>query len=145
MIINRVKASMAQIDSEVLGKVQAFIKKLKESGIAVESAYLFGSYAVNRVGRWSDIDVAIVSPDFSADRFTERLRLMKLSMEIDNRIEPVPFHSDAFNDTDPLVDEIKKSGFALLSQIQSRQFRHYEVRLSRCGNPLQYCLRENLR
>jgi predicted nucleotidyltransferase len=106
---------MAQIDKEVLGKVQIFIKKLKESGIAVESAYLFGSYAANRAGRWSDIDVAIVSPDFSADRFAERLRLMKLSTEIDNRIEPVPFHSDAFNDTDPLVDEIKKSGFALLS------------------------------
>jgi predicted nucleotidyltransferase len=105
---------MAQIDDDVLGKVQTFIRKLKESGIAIESAYLFGSYATNRAGRWSDIDVAIVSPDFSDDRFDERLRLMKLSTEIDNRIEPVPFHSDAFNDTDPLVDEIKKSGISLL-------------------------------
>jgi len=115
MIICRVKTSMAQKNDEVLEKVQTFIKRLKESGIAVESAYLFGSYAVNRAGCWSDIDVAVVSPDFSADRFDERLRLMKLSTEIDNRIEPVPFHSDAFNDTDPLVDEIKKNGVALLS------------------------------
>jgi predicted nucleotidyltransferase len=106
---------VAQIDDEVLNKVHIFLDKLKESGLVVESAYLFGSYAVNRAGLWSDIDVAVVSPDFSADRFDERLRLMKISTEIDNRIEPVPFHSDAFNDTDPLVDEIKKSGFALLS------------------------------
>ncbi|HBL52937.1 MAG TPA: hypothetical protein DDZ34_02540 [Syntrophaceae bacterium] len=107
--------TMAQIDDEVLSKVRTFIRKLKENGIAVESAYLFGSYASNHAGRWSDIDVAVVSPDFSADRFDERLRLMKLSTEIDNRIEPVPFHSDAFNDTDPLVDEIKKSGISLLT------------------------------
>ena len=106
---------MAQIDDDVLGKVRTFIRKLKESGIVVESAYLFGSYASNHAGRWSDIDVAVVSPDFSDDRYDERLRLMKLSTEIDNRIEPVPFHSDAFNDTDPLVDEIKKRGISLLS------------------------------
>jgi predicted nucleotidyltransferase len=106
---------MAQIDDEVLNKVQTFIKKLKESGVAVESAYLFGSYAVNRAGRWSDIDVAVVSPDFSADRFDERLRLMKLSTEIDSRIEPVPFHSRDFIDSDPLVGEIKKHGISLLT------------------------------
>jgi uncharacterized protein len=105
---------LAQIDHEILDKVQTFIKRLKDSGITVESAYLFGSYAANRANHWSDIDVAIVSPDFSTDRFDERVRLMKLSTEIDNRIEPVPFCSDSFNDTDPLVDEIKKSGVALL-------------------------------
>ena len=60
---------MAQIDDEVLSKVRTFIRKLKENGIAVESAYLFGSYASNHAGRWSDIDVAVVSPDFSADMF----------------------------------------------------------------------------
>lgn len=107
--------TMAQIDDDVLGKVRIFITRLKESGISVESAYLFGSYATNRAGRWSDIDVAIVSPDFSDDRYNERLRLMRLSAEIDNRIEPVPFQSNAFSDTDPLVDEIKKSGIPLLS------------------------------
>jgi predicted nucleotidyltransferase len=106
---------MAQIDDDVLGKVRTFISKLKESGIVLESAYLFGSYASNHAGQWSDIDVAVVSPDFSDDRYDERLRLMKLSTEIDNRIEPVPFRSDDFNDTDPLVDEIKKRGISLLS------------------------------
>lgn len=106
---------MAQIDNDVLGKVRTFIRKIKESGITVESAYLFGSYATNRAGRWSDIDVAVVSPDFSDDRFDERLRLMNLSTEIDNRIEPVPFNSENFNDTDPLVDQIKKSGISVLS------------------------------
>ena len=105
---------MAQIDNEVLGKIQTFIRIIKNSGISVESAYLFGSYATNHAGKWSDIDVAIVSPDFSADRLDNRIRLMKLSTEVDNRIEPVPFHSRDFIDADPLVGEIKKHGVSLL-------------------------------
>ena len=106
---------MAKIDHEVLNNVHTFLDKLKESGIVIEAAYLFGSYAVNRAGRWSDIDVAVISPDFSSDRFDERVRLMKLSTEIDNRIEPVPFHSREFIDSDPLVGEIKKHGISLLT------------------------------
>lgn len=104
---------MAQVDHEIINTVQLFIRRLKEDGITIESAYLFGSHAFNRAGRWSDIDVAVVSPDFSSDRFDERLRLMKLSTEIDTRIEPVPYHINDFQDTDPLVDEIKKRGIRL--------------------------------
>ena len=102
---------MAQIDNTVLDKLQTFITALKNSGISIESAYLFGSYATNHAGKWSDIDVAIVSPDFSADR----IRLMKLSTEVDTRIEPVPFHSRDFIDADPLVGEIKKHGISLVT------------------------------
>ena len=104
---------MAQFDNEVLDKIQTFIRRLKKSGISVESAYLFGSYATNRAGKWSDIDVASVSPDFSADRLADRICLMKLSTEVDTRIEPVPYHSRDFIDTDPLVGEIKKHGISL--------------------------------
>ena len=106
---------MAQIDNAVLDKVQTFIRRLKHSGISVELAYLFGSYATNHAGKWSDIDVAIVSPDFSNDRLADRVRLMKLSIEVDSRIEPVPFHSRDFIDSDPLVGEIKKHGIPLMT------------------------------
>jgi len=104
---------VAQIDHEIINKVQLFIRRLKEEGITIESAYLFGSHAVNRASRWSDIDVAVVSPDFSSDRFDARLRLMKLSTEIDTRIESVPYHVNDFQDTDPLVDEILTRGIKL--------------------------------
>ena len=106
---------MAQIDNVVLEKLQAFIAALKNSGISIESAYLFGSYATNHAGKWSDIDVAIISPDFSGDRLDERIRLMKFSTEVDSRIEPVPFHSSDFIDTDPLVGEIKKHGISIVT------------------------------
>ena len=36
---------MAGIDDLIVKKVKMFLFKLKESGVSVDSAYLFGSYA----------------------------------------------------------------------------------------------------
>lgn len=55
---------------------------------------------------WSDIDIVIVSPDFSDDLLKERLILTKLAIPIDDRIEPKPFNKESFNPNDPLVYEI---------------------------------------
>lgn len=99
-----------QHDYSVTASVREFIKRVGESGIRIESAYLFGTYARNQAHAWSDIDVAIVSPDFSADRFEERIRLTRLSTEIDTRIEPVPFRPADFNDDDPLAWTIRREG-----------------------------------
>jgi uncharacterized protein len=68
------------------------------------SAYLFGSHAKGTSNQWSDKDLAIVSPDFSEDLCEERLILMRLSAEIDDRIEPKPFRPEIFTPIEPLVD-----------------------------------------
>jgi len=57
--------------------------------------------------------VAIVSSDLKDDRFTERLRLMKIALEIDGRIEPVPFNAKTFVEEDPLVWEILRTGILI--------------------------------
>jgi len=44
----------------------------------------------------------------------EWIRLMKLSVAVDSRIEPVPFRPDTFVDEDPLAWEIKRSGILIL-------------------------------
>ena len=44
-------------------------------GVSVDSAYLFGSYAKRRSSKFSDIDVAVISSDFSDDRFEEGIKL----------------------------------------------------------------------
>lgn len=104
---------MVKVDAVIIEAIQRFLAKLDEHGIRVETAYTFGSYAKGIENRWGDIDVAVVSSDFSNDRFEERIRLMKLASEIDSRIEPVPFRPDTFIDEDPLVWEIKKEGTAI--------------------------------
>jgi predicted nucleotidyltransferase len=105
---------MAEINALALELAQKFLAKLGKQGIKIKSAYLFGSYAKGTEHEWSDIDIAIISPDFAYNRFDERVRLMKLSYDIDTRIEPIPFRPERFIDEDPLAWEIKKTGYLLV-------------------------------
>jgi predicted nucleotidyltransferase len=93
--------------------VQNFLDEIQKL-YRVDSAYLFGSYAKGTSNQWSDIDLAIISSDFSEDLYEERLFLMRLAAEIDDRIEPKPFRPETFIAIEPLVDEIKKNGLKLI-------------------------------
>ena len=77
-----------------LDLIKEFLGRLDTAGIHVTKAYLFGSYLTGKVDEWSDIDVAVVSPQISDDRF-----------------EPLPFNPAGFTKNDPLVREIAKKGF----------------------------------
>ncbi len=104
---------MAEIDNVVLQNVKTFLDRLKSAGIHVSEAYLFGSHLTGKADEWSDIDVAIVSPQFSEDRFEERVMLTKMAISIDDRIEPVPFTPDSFVKDDPFVREIMGKGLTV--------------------------------
>jgi predicted nucleotidyltransferase len=104
---------MAEIDASIMNAVKRFLDKIRENGIPISSAYLFGSYAQGKGSEWSDIDIAVISPGISDDRLEERIRLMKLSATVDSRIEPVPFRPDTFVDEDPLAWEIKRKGIPI--------------------------------
>jgi predicted nucleotidyltransferase len=111
---NRGDIQMAEINALAVELAKKFITYLQNQGIKIDSAYLFGSFAKGTEHKWSDIDVAVISSDFSDDRFEEGVRLMILSHDIDNRIEPVPFNPETFIDEDPLAWEIKKTGYLLV-------------------------------
>jgi len=104
---------MAEIDARVLTKVQLYLEKLRKSGITISKAYIFGSYAKGKADRWSDIDIAIVSPQIGEDRFEERVRLTQMAISVDDRLEPLPFSPETFNDEDPFVKKIKNEGLAV--------------------------------
>lgn len=104
---------MAQIDASVADSLKKFLERLSTEGIRFDAAYFFGSFSTGTSNRWSDIDVAVISPDMSDDRFEEGVRLTKLSSSIDSRIEPVSFRPEAFVDEDPLVWEIKRNGIRI--------------------------------
>ena len=104
---------MVEIDDVVLKNVKLFLDRLNSSGIHVAKAYLFGSYLTGKADEWSDIDVAVISPQISDDRFEERVTLTKIAMTIDDRIEPLPFSPDSFVQDDPLVREIISKGLVM--------------------------------
>ena len=69
-----------------------------------------GSHLTGKADEWSDIDVAVISPQIGPDRFEERVRLTKIAFAVDDRIEPLPFSPDSFTPDDPLVREILRTG-----------------------------------
>lgn len=103
---------MAAISPEIESIVQKFIALLQKDK-RISKIFLYGSHAKGLATKWSDIDLAVVSPDFSDDLFEERVRLMRLGLGIDERIEPSPFRPEDFNENDPLVSEINKSGIEI--------------------------------
>lgn len=106
---------MAEIKTELEEIVRKYIVQVKQFK-QVYRAYIYGSYAKGNANKWSDIDVAIVSPDFSQDIFEERVFLMKLALHFDDRIEPSPFRPEDFNLDNPLVNEISTSGIEINSE-----------------------------
>jgi len=100
---------MADIPAAVAQSLERFLAAVRRRR-RIEAAYLYGSQARGTATEWSDIDVALVSPDFSADLFQERLALMRLAAQVDDRIEPHPFRPQDFDLSAPLVSEIRRTG-----------------------------------
>jgi len=103
---------VAEVESSVINIARRFLDTLggKKRIIA---AYLYGSYARGRASEWSDIDVAVVSSDFTPDLLRERVSLMEIAATIDPRLDPKPFRPQDFILDDPLVYEIQLTGMLL--------------------------------
>ena len=100
------------VDTEIRNIVKRFVDALTARGTRVEKAVLYGSYASGNIHASSDIDIAIISPDFGQDRFEERKILMQIAWRIDPRIEPVPISSESYEKDTwiPLIYEIRQKG-----------------------------------
>ena len=103
------------VDSETRDIILRFVDALTVRGIRVEKAILYGSHASGRIHAGSDLDLAIISPDFGKDRYEERKKLLQIAWRIDPRIEPLPVSSESYeNDTwIPLIYEIRQKGIEL--------------------------------
>ncbi len=98
-------------------KINKILKKylaiIAASNIKIDKAYLFGSYAKECATAESDIDVAIISNDFSGDRYADRRKVVPLRRKIDRRLEPLPYRPENFIENDPLAAEILRDGIEI--------------------------------
>jgi len=98
---------------EIIEKVQDYANVVRER-FDYKKIILFGSYAKDNFNDNSDIDIAVVFADYD-NRMDRQFELMKLTRNIDSRIEPHPFRENEFEMSDPLVNEILKYGQEILS------------------------------
>ena len=93
-------------------KVRAFVKCCRENNIMFNKIILFGSLVNGKVHRYSDIDVALISDQFSGMPISDWQMLSPIKIKsrefID--IEPHPYSTDDFEDGDPFIDVIINSG-----------------------------------
>ncbi len=75
----------------------------------VKQAYIFGSSVKGTMTEDSDIDLAIIFKKLS-DTFDMQVELMKLRRKFDSRIEPHAFREADFQSSNPLANEILKTG-----------------------------------
>lgn len=91
--------------------IRQFVEVVRKSGVVVKEAYFFGSRAKGEERRGSDMDVCIVSDDFTGDKVEDNKRLYKLAGKVSMLIEPHAFLSEEFEDKyNFLAQEIKRSG-----------------------------------
>jgi len=93
--------------------VKNFLKAVEKNNIKIEAAIIFGSYAKGNADNDSDIDIALISPDFGKDKFEEAILLKKISEDIYLGISPEPYSLEEYNQAkqgDFLFQEIIQKG-----------------------------------
>lgn len=84
---------MVKTKTELNRAIASFIFNLKKK-IRISHVILFGSYARGKPRPYSDIDLAVISPDF--DKMSEIKAMQFLSLQVkdsDVLIEPISFSS----------------------------------------------------
>lgn len=86
---------MATVSSrnEIINIIEHYAEELRKE-IHLEQLYLFGSYVSGTANSDSDIDVLIVSSDFSDDIMENQMLLRRIRRKIDLRIEPHPVKTE---------------------------------------------------
>lgn len=107
---------MNRIDPATIEVIHEYVKRVKAAGIPVTEVRLFGSRARGNFKPWSDIDIALISPNFGHDTFEEMGQLLKIAahMKKPYPIEPVPFSPEDLNDPwSTLANEIRQYGIKI--------------------------------
>lgn len=101
------------LEPSVLKAINSYLAAVRENGISVERAIVFGSQASGHTHAWSDIDLLVVAPQFDAMQDRSNINLLwRLAARIDSRIEPVPCGSRQWleDDSSAIIEIARRQG-----------------------------------
>ena len=105
---------MSSAKAKAINKARKLIRLLKTNGIDVYEVYLFGSSVTDRAGEYSDIDIAIVSKDFTGMPFYDVKKISKFRRAVDLKLEVHPFSlDDVLNNPPFFFVDIKNKGIQI--------------------------------
>ena len=104
------------VDESVLSGVRTYIRALKDHGVSVTSAIVFGSQVKGTYDPWSDIDLLVISPQFDEQRSRKYIDLLwRVAAFTDNRIEPIPCGEKQWlnDDASAIIELARREGQAV--------------------------------
>ena len=106
---------MSSAKDNALNKAKIFIELLNLNGIDVCEAYIFGSVIKGTTHENSDIDIAIVSKNFTGMPFYDVQKISKYRRAVDLKLEVHPFSiDDTLTDPSLFFTEIKNEGIKII-------------------------------
>ncbi len=94
-------------------QVKKILNDLKDIGFEMNKAILFGSSARDDMNEWSDIDLMLVSDKFALNIFENIKLYSKINIKYPD-IDTHPYPTDYFINSDPFIEEIKRTGIEIL-------------------------------
>lgn len=98
--------------AEVINIIREYLNVLKQEGIVIEKAFLYGSYARDEASESSDIDLLLVSSLFDTDDDYVLSKPWVYTTKVDHRIEPLAVGLKRFqtDDVSPILELVRQEG-----------------------------------
>lgn len=103
---------------DVVKTIDTYLQALKDAGLEIEFAVVFGSQLTGATHQWSDIDLLVVSPQFDHMQDRSLLNLLwRTTAKIDSRIEPIPCGLKQWSEDDvsTIIDIARRHGEVLFA------------------------------
>ncbi|MCX7013505.1 MAG: nucleotidyltransferase domain-containing protein [Candidatus Sumerlaeota bacterium] len=110
---------MAEADTRQPGAIDAvrrYLAALPRYGIHPRRAVLYGSFARDEAGEWSDIDLVVIAPEFDGSVAMELVEtLWRATLAADIRIEPIACGEREWetDDSRPILEIARKEGIVI--------------------------------
>lgn len=101
-----------KIPAKVKYEIDTYLKALRREKLPIEKVIIYGSYAKGAQTKSSDIDLCILSKNFTQPMRAMQYLWSKRNTNHTIRIEPVGFHPKDFQDDsyDSLIQQIRMTG-----------------------------------
>lgn len=99
----------------IIELLKIYIQLLRNEGVRIDKAFLYGSYLTGKQTEESDIDLMLVSDQFDVSNDLLAGKIWALTRNVNSKIEPFIIGSKKFaNDKiSPIIQIVKKEGLEI--------------------------------
>jgi predicted nucleotidyltransferase len=96
-----------------INTAKSFVSDCKSTGLTFHKVLLFGSVAKNEVHEWSDIDLLLISDQFSENIFENLKLYSKINIKYPI-IETHPYPTKYYKEGEDFIKEISKGSIEIV-------------------------------